>query len=222
MSGERGHEFRAFLLDIVQFFAEKPERAILLLAQRDEGVAQQPFDRLLHLVGERCVGDARMHQRGDVAPCHGQVAEDLQDSDGLGDALANLVIAELLDCLFDRVVDGSEGPSDVLFQRVVERHRGRQPSDLPVGHGRQGTGTFDKDVLNDLDRRAKTEPAGRFGQGTEQVEQDIEMGRQERVEVGEVLLVETGAVKLRVGQLGVLPQRLPIAVELTPEFGRTG
>ena len=124
--------------------------------------------------------------------------------------------------LLDRLVDRGEGAADVLVERVVERDGGCEPSDLSVRHRLQRAGPLDEDVLDDLDRRPQADAAGRLGQRAEQVQQDVEMRRQEGIEIGERLAVEAGVVELGVRQLGVLAQRLPVAVEQRARVGRAG
>jgi hypothetical protein len=76
---------------------------------------------------------------------------------------------------------------------------------------------LDQDVLDDLDRRAQADAAGGLGQGAEQVQQDVEMGGQEGVEIDKGLAVEIDAIDARIDQLGVLPQLLAVLVEQAAE-----
>ena len=56
------------------------------------------------------------------------------------------------------------------------------------------------------------------------MQQDVEVRRQERVEIDEGGLVEIGAIGAGIFQLGVVPQRLAMLIEQCPErrcpFGR--
>ncbi len=61
-----------------------------------------------------------------------------------------------------------------------------------------------RDVLDNLNCRPEANAARRFGQGAEKVQQDVEVRRQEWIEVRERLAVEAGVVEFCVRQLGML------------------
>ena len=100
-------------------------------------------------------------------------------------------------------MDRGEGAPDVFVERIVEGDSRREPSHLSIRDGLQRAGALDQDVLDHLDRRPEADAAGRLGQGAQQVQQNVEMRRQEGIEVGERLAVEVGVIELGVGQLGV-------------------
>ena len=91
-----------------------------------------------------------------------------------------------------------EGTADVLFQFVVQRYRGGQPAHRLIGHGLRAAFAF-QDILDHLNRGAQADAASGLGERAQQVQQDVEMRRQERVEIGETLFAE-----VRVVVLGVL------------------
>ena len=90
-----------------------------------------------------------------------------------------------------------------------------QPTVL-VGHGLLLAGALDQNILDDLDRRAQADAAGRFRQGAKQVQQDVEVGRQKRIEVDERLPVEADVVNLASGKPGVVAQRLAVLSNSRP------
>ena len=53
------------------------------------------------------------------------------------------------------------------------------------------------------------------------MQQDVEVSRQERVEIGETLFAEVRVVILGVLQFGVVPQRLAVGLEQLAELGLT-
>lgn len=129
----------------------------------------------------------------------GQVAQDLQHRDGLGDFLVQSRVREAyLGGFLHRGMQGGEGAADVFFEGIVERDRRGQPTDLLFRDRRFAFAALDQDVLDDLDRRAQADAAGGFGQGAEQVQQDIEVGGQERIEIDKGLAVEIDAVDARI------------------------
>ena len=85
-----------------------------------------------------------------------------------------------------------------------------QPTADRSATGVRPSGPSIRIVLDDLDRRAQADAAGGLGQGAEQVQQDVEVGRQEGVEIDEGVAVEVGVVVLGVLQLGVVAQRLAV------------
>ena len=91
--GRARSKLRPLLLDIVQLFAEEPQPAVLL-AKRNDRVLQQRVDGLLDLVGQEAAAIAGCIRPRHCATRHGQVAEDLEDRNGLADALAQLVVRE--------------------------------------------------------------------------------------------------------------------------------
>ncbi|MNJ37808.1 hypothetical protein D3C77_326430 [compost metagenome] len=117
-------------------------------------------------------------------------------------------------------MDGREGTADVLFQFVVQRYRGGQPAHRLIGHGLRAAFAF-QDILDHLDRGAQANAASGLGERAQQVQQDVEMRRQERVEIGETLFAEVRVVVLGVLQLGVVSQCLAVGVEQLAEFGFT-
>ena len=161
-------------------------------------VVQHLFDGFLYRIELRCCCDGRVHQTGDVLHRHRQVAEDLQHRDGLGDVLMELRVREANLHLADRLVDRGEGTANVLFQFVVQRHRGGQPAHGLIGHCLRAAFAF-QDILDHLDRGAQANAASGLSERAQQVQQDVEMRRQERVEIGETLFAE-----VRVVVLGVL------------------
>jgi hypothetical protein len=64
--------------------------------------------------------------------------------------------------LADGLMNGREGAADVLFQLVVERDGGGEPTHGLVGH-RLGAAFALEHVLNHLDRRAQANAAGGLG-----------------------------------------------------------
>jgi len=154
-----------------------------------------------------------VQQAGDVLGGDRHVAQDLQDGHGLGHVNRQRRVEEVLPSLLDAAVDRGEGPTDIPLQRVVEGDGGGQPAQRLVGHRRLVARTLDQDVLDHLDGRAQADAAGGLGQRAQQVQQDVEVGRQEGVEVGECLAVEVGVVVARVLQAGVVAQRLAVALE---------
>jgi hypothetical protein len=207
----------ALLLDIPQLLAEEDQAAVLL-SERHMHVAQHFFDGFLYRVELRWRRDGGMHQADDVLHRHRQVAQDLQHCNGLRDVLMELRIRKANLDLANRLVDGREGTADVLLQLVVERDGGGKPTHGLIGH-RLGAAFTLQDVLDHLDRRAQADAAGGLGQGAEQVQQDVEVSRQERVEIGETLFAEVRVVILGVLQLGVVPQGLTMGIEQLAELG---
>ena len=115
-----------------------------------------------------------------------------------------------------------EGAPDILLQGIVKRDGRSQPADGLIGYGRVIVRALDEDVLDDFDRRTKADSAGGFGKGAEQVQQDVEVSGQERVEVNEICLSEVRVVITGVLELCVLTQRLALAVEEIAESRVSG
>ena len=156
--------------------------------------------------------DRRVHQAGDVAHRHRQVAQDLQDGHGLGDPLVQRGVGKANLHLADGLVEGGEGAADVLLQFIVEGDGGGQPAHRLIGHG-LGAAFALEHVLDHLDGGAQTDATGGLGQGAQQVQEDVEVGREEGVEVDEARPAEVGVVILSVLQLGVVAQPLAMGVE---------
>ena len=206
-------DLAAFLLDVVEFFTEEAKVAVLF-AKRDDGVVEQVFDRLGHSVRLRGPGDAGVHQTGDVLAGDGQVAQNLQNGDGLGDVLMQLGMREAdLGGFLHRCVQRGEGALDVFIQRIKQRDRGRQPANSLLCHGGLAFRAFNQNVLHHLDRRAQADAAGGLGQRAEQVQQDVEVSRQERIQIDKGLAIEIDAIDARIDQLGVLAQLLAILIK---------
>src|SRR5690606_17654434 len=141
----------------------------------------------------RCCSDGRVHQTGDVLHRHRQVTEDLQYGDGLGNVLMEPRIRETNLYLANRLVNGREGAADAFFQFVVQRDRGGQPAHRLIGHGLRAAFAV-QDILDHLDRGAQADAASGLGERAQQVQQDVEMRRQERVEIDETFFAEVRVV----------------------------
>jgi hypothetical protein len=153
------NELRALALDVVQLFAEEAQRAVLF-TERDNSVLEHSLDGVLDVGGDRSRRDAWLHEGRDVLDRDGEVSQNLEDGDGLADALGEFLAGEADQHPANGVVDGRESATNVFFQRVVQRHRGREPANLALRRGRHGAGPLDEDVLDHLDGGPEAHAAG--------------------------------------------------------------
>ena len=212
-------QLAALLLDGEQAVAQEDDLAFTL-TQRHEGVFEHVLDRGPHAGLQRRGGDIRVQQRGDVLHRHRQVGQYLQHCHRLGHRQVQRLVDMTLAHLADRLVDGVERATDLFFQLVIQRGGGDQRADRLAGQT-SASALAAQHVLHDLDGRAQAQAAGGLGQRTQQVQQDVEMRRQEGVELDEAAAVEIGFVEARVFELDVVAQLLAMAVKHGTQAGIT-
>lgn len=115
-------------------------------------------------------------------------------------------------------MQGGEGALDVFVQRIKQRDRGGEPANGLLCHSRLTFGSIDQNVLHHLDRRAQADATRGLGQCAKQVQQDVEMGGQERVEINEGFAIEINAVDAGIDELGVLAQLLTRLIEQSAQL----
>ena len=75
--------------------------------------------------------------------------------------------------------------------------------------------------MDHLDRRTQTDATSGLRQGTQQMQKNVEVCRQERVKIGEALFTEVRVVILGVLQFGIMPQSLAVSIEQLAKLGLT-
>ena len=205
-------------------FAHETQSAVDL-AEMERRFFQQIVHGGFHRTEQRVGIDARMQERRDVFAAHREIIEHLQHGDGFRHAVMNRIRAvNLLDAL-NTLDDVLERLLNVAAQRIVEDGGRGEGADGLVCEQRLVraiAALIDEHILNDLDRRTQADAAAGLGESPEQLEQDVEMLRKERVKVAEGFLVEVGLVEPSILQLRVQAQLRPISVEAFFEVRDSG
>ena len=209
------------LLDIPQFFAEKTELAIFA-PQWNKRIIQKKFDGIANFFRSGRGIHCRMDQAGQVLERHRHIPENLQDGHGFGDVLMDGRIGAADERLLHGLMDRWKRSADILIERIIQGNGGCQPADRLIGHGAFSVPAFHKDILNHLDGRTQANAAGRFRQRSQKMQQNIEVGRQEGVEVDERLFAEVGVVVFGILQFGVVAQPLTLGIEEPAQFVGAG
>ncbi len=80
---------------------------------------------------------------------------------------------------------------------------------------------LNQDVLNHFNGRPQPDTACGFGKGTEQMQENIKMGRKERIEINKAFTTEISIIILGILKLGVMTQRLSLVVKELAKFTLT-
>ena len=159
-----------------------------------------------------------MDEAGQVLERDRHIAKNLQDGDRFGDILVDRRIRatdeHLLHCLMNR----EKRSADILIKGIIQGNGGSQPADRLIGHWIFSISSFHKDILNHLDCRTKANASGGFRQCPQKMQQDIEVGWQEGIEINKSLFAEVGIVVFGILKPGVVAQPLSLGIEELAQF----
>src|SRR4029079_6611266 len=122
----------------------------------------------------------------------------LQEGDGFADFLMDNTSSKGAFGFPDGIMERAVGALDVLLQGIVQGDRGDQDADSLVGERHPFLFTVDQDVLEDLEGGTQSDAAGGLGELTKEVEQDVEMGGEERIKIDKSPAVQAGIIELRI------------------------